>query len=340
MTPTYDRSGAVRPGYLGRVITAGDVVLVTGASSGIGLQVARRASSRGAHVVLMARGAMALQEAAMRCADAGALTTMVIPTDVGDPDQVASAVDDVVERHGRIDAAVNCAGVIVLGRFDEVPVDVHDRVVRTNLLGSANVARAVLPVFRRQGAGSLVLFGSQLGHVTAPYVGPYVVSKWGVRALARQLQSEYRDLRGVRIGYVAPGGVDTPIYQQAANYLGRDLRPPAPVCKPDRVARSVLDFLDGRSRRIDVGAYYGLSNRALRVSFHLLPARAYDAVALSMLALTGVEQDRPARPKPGNVLEPQHMRRSRPEAGARNPLVSAARNVASIVARRGNPARV
>lgn len=277
--------------------------MVTGASSGIGLEVARRLAARGAAVVLVARGADGLQRAALECTRAGAKSVQVLPCDVGDHRAVAAAVDEVVLRHGRLDAVVNAAGVFAAGRTTDIPAEVFDAVVRTNLLGSANVARAVVPVLQRQQAGTLVLVGSLLGHVTSPYVAPYVVSKWGVRALARVLQAELRkDDPGVRVACVAPTGVDTPIYERAANHLGRQLSAPRPLMPVDVVSQDVIDLVDGRSRPRLAAPVPRLFHAAARAGFGLLPARAFDAVVSGVLVTTALE-DEAAEPTEGAALE-------------------------------------
>jgi len=277
--------------------------MVTGASSGIGLEVARRLAARETAVVLVARGAEGLQRAAVECADAGARSVQVVPCDVGDHRAVAAAVEDVVLRHGRIDGVVNAAGVFAAGRTTDIPAEVFDAVVRTNLLGSANVARAVVPVLQRQHEGTLVLIGSLLGHVTSPYVAPYVVSKWGVRALARVLQAELRDDPGVRVGYAAPTGVDTPIYERAANYLGRQLSAPRPLMPVEVVSQDVLDLLDARSRPRLASPVPRVFHAAARAGFRLLPARAFDAVVSGVLVTTAIE-DEAAEPTEGAALAP------------------------------------
>ncbi|UNX56643.1 SDR family NAD(P)-dependent oxidoreductase (plasmid) [Georgenia sp. TF02-10] len=286
------------------MISSDDVVLVTGASSGIGLEVARMAAERGAHVQLLARGRSGLEEAAARCVDAGAASAQVLPCDVGDHEAVAAAVSDVVGRHGRLDAVVNAAGVFAFGRLTDVPAEVFERVVRTNLLGSANVARATLPVLRARGEGSLVLFGSLLGHIVSPYAAPYVVSKWGVRALVRVLQAENRDLPGIRVGYAAPAGVDTPIYQRAANYVGHPLRPPPPASDVATVARDVLDFLDGRRRRPFGDPLPRAFHLAARIGCTVLPDRLYDALGKVALAAAVTDRSETVADGPGAVLEP------------------------------------
>lgn len=291
-------------GYRPAVLAPDDVVLVTGASSGIGLEVARLVAQRGCHVALLARGWSGLHEAAVHCADAGARSTQLLPCDVGDAAAVGAAVDELLERYGRLDAVVNAAGVIACGPFSDLPVDVFDQVVRVNLLGSANVARAVLPVMRDQERGTLVLFGSLLGHIAAPYVAPYVVSKWGVRALARVLSAENRDARGVRIGYVAPAGVDTPIYERAANYVGHPLRPPWPTSGPVAIAEDVLDMLEGRRLPRVSPLLPRAFHLAARAGSRVLPDRVFDGFGKLVLAVTAIDRKRGAEPDPGAVLEP------------------------------------
>ncbi len=216
---------------------------------------------------------------------------------------VESAVSAVLAEHGRIDVAVANAGVVAYGRFEDVPAHVFEAVLRTNVLGVANLARSVLPVMRRQKAGSLVVVGSVIGHLAVPDMAAYVVSKWGVRALARQLRLETRDADGVRVAYVAPGGVDTPIYVQAANYGEAVGRPPMPVTTPEKVAARILAHADGGAIRSQVG----LANDVMRFGFTTLPW-VYDALVTPLFRV--VAQDRTRRPAhgPGNVLESQRER--------------------------------
>lgn len=276
------------------------VIVVTGASSGIGLAVVQQAAVEGDHVVLVARDEASLDLAAKECERAGAASTLVVPTDVGSDDEVQRCVAQVLDRHGHIDAVVNSAGVVAYGRAEEVPAEVFDGVLRTNLVGSMNVARHVLPVLREQGRGSLVLIGSVIGHVAAPGMTPYAVSKWGVRALARQLQLENRDAAGVHIDYVAPGGVVTPIYEQAGNYTGWAGRPPPPAVSPERVARVVRDRLDSPRKRTQVGP----ANDFMRLGFSALPG-LYDVLVGPLMKLAAHDVTRPVVPHPGNVLGSQ-----------------------------------
>src|SRR3954452_4418496 len=275
------------------------VVVVTGASSGIGRSVALQAAALGNHVVLVARDEPELKSVAVDAEQAGAASARVNALDVGDDAAVSECIDDVVREFGRVDAVVNCAGVVAFGDAAELQHEIFDKVIQTNLIGSANVARHSLRVMREQKQGSLVLVGSLLAHITATEMTPYVVSKWGVRALARQLQQENRDFADVHISYIAPAGVDTPIWAQAANSTGAAGRPPPLSKEPEKVARTILDRLDHPRARTQVGP----PNDLLRLGFSLLPA-VYDAVVGPAMRFLARDVDRDPAPVEGNVLEP------------------------------------
>ncbi len=260
------------------------VVVVTGASSGIGLATALQSADAGDHVVLIARGVESLSAAVLQCRDRGAASVEALPTDVGDAAAVEAAMAIVIEAHGRVDVVVHSAGLVAYGRFEEVPTEVFDTVVRTNLLGTANVARAVLPGMRERNAGSLILIGSLLGGIAPPYMAAYSTSKWGVRGLARILQVENRDRSGVQISHVSPGGVDTPIYLQAANYLGWAGRPPPPVATPEKVAHAALRLVDHPRPRIEVGA----TNRLALLGFNVLPG-LYDRMVVPLFEVAATD---------------------------------------------------
>jgi len=277
---------------------------VTGASSGIGRATAMELAGRGARLVLVARGEESLDETAAQALAAGAQAALIRPADVTDEDAVRAAVEDAVTEFGRLDVVVHAAQVMAYGRIEDVPREVYEQVVDVALHGTAVVARVVLPVFRRQGAGHLVVVNSVLGNIATPLLGSYVAAKWGQLGLIRVLQQETRDEPGISVSAVQPGGVDTPIYVQAASWTGSTGRPPPPVYSPQRVARVVLSTLD-RPRRI---VQAGLFNPLITAGFRLLPG-VYDALVGPLLQRMAVADD-DVPPTEGNVFE------SRPEGNA------------------------
>jgi short-subunit dehydrogenase len=304
------------------------VVLVTGASSGIGRATALAAAASGEHVVLVAREEPPLVDVQKECIAAGAASTLVLLADVGDDDEVACCVDSALAVTGSIDVVVNAAGVVAYGRTEDVAVDVFDGVLRTNVLGSVNLARHVIPVLRRQERGTLVLVGSVIGHIAVPGMSPYVVSKWGVRALARQLQLENRDRHDVHVVYAAPGGVDTPIYAQAGNYSAAIGRPPPPVASPEKIARQILRLVDHPRPRVQLA----VTNQVMRFGFTALPW-LFDLMVGPLFAVAAKDRTTPVAAGPGNVLEsvPEgnrlHGDQGSPIAGIARNLLDVARSI-------------
>jgi NAD(P)-dependent dehydrogenase (short-subunit alcohol dehydrogenase family) len=284
---------------------AGQVVLVTGGSSGVGLATALQLADEGADLVLASRGVEALERAANRCRAAGA-EVLAVPTDVADPDAVDALFDAAVQRFGHVDGVVHAAGVLAYGRFEDVPHEVFRRVVDVNLVGTANVARAALRVFgvpaggdgRTEPRGRLVVLGSVIGKIATAYMSNYQTSKWGVHGLVRALQVEARRTPGVQISLVSPGGVDTPIYTQAGNYAGWEGRPPPPVYSAERVARRVVRALDEPRREISVG----YANWLMVAGFRALPG-VYDRIVTPLMRGLAMSS-REVGPHDGNTGRP------------------------------------
>ncbi|WP_089155641.1 SDR family NAD(P)-dependent oxidoreductase [Micromonospora sp. NBS 11-29] len=272
-------------------------VVVTGATSGIGRAAAREFAGRGDRLVLAARSPATLDEVRDECRAAGA-QALAVPMDVTGPGAVAALADAAEAEFGAVDAWVHTAAVMAYGRFDETPAEVFEQVVRTDLLAAAEVAREALRRFRVAGGGTLVLTGSVLGHITAPYMSGYVAAKWGLQGLARTLQQEARETPGVAVCLVNPGSVDTPVYQQAANYLGRIGRPPPPITSPERVARAIVDCVDRPRREVSVGRL----NVVMRFGFTLLPG-VYDVLVGPLMRLAGLT-NRPVDAHEGIVFAP------------------------------------
>jgi NAD(P)-dependent dehydrogenase (short-subunit alcohol dehydrogenase family) len=276
-------------------------VLITGASSGIGRATALELAGRGDRLVLVARGKQALDAAAGEVRAAGATEVVVAAVDVNDQAALQRVVDDAVARWGRLDAVVHAAQVMAYGRVEDLPADVYETVVDTALHGTANLARTVVPLLRRQERGSLVVVTSLLASITTPWLGAYIAAKWGQMALVRVLQQENRDVPGIAISAVSPGGVDTPIYYKGASYLGSTGRPPPPVYTPQRVARKIAATLDRPRRQV----HAGFANPLFVAGFRFFPG-LYDAMVGPLMRAVGIARDR-VPPTVGNVFE------SRPE---------------------------
>jgi NAD(P)-dependent dehydrogenase (short-subunit alcohol dehydrogenase family) len=276
------------------------VIVVTGASSGIGLSTARAFAARGAQLVLASRSAERLATVAAQCLAEGAAGALVVATDVGQERSVANLIDTAVAAHGRVDVVVHSATVMAYGTIEELPAEIFTAVVDTAVQGTFFVARAALAVFRSQHRGHLVVVNSLLGSIATPQMGAYVVAKWGQAGLIRVLQLETRDEPRILVSSVSPGGVNTPIYSQAANVTGRSARPPLPVDSPEKVARAVLSSVDRRRARVSVGP----ANPLIVAGFRMLP-RIYDALVTPLLQLAALTRQPATEPSAGNVLHPR-----------------------------------
>lgn len=279
---------------------ADSVVVITGASSGIARATATAFAARGASVVLAARTAASLEEAAAECRAAGG-RALAVPTDVTDEAAVQELADRARQEFGRIDVWVNAAAVIAYGEFHKTPTEVYRKVIETNLFGQVHGARAVLPVFREQGSGVLVNLASVWGSVSSPYVGSYVVSKHAIRAFSETLQESLwldRETRGIRVCTILPQCVDTPIFRHAAHYTRRRPSAVPPVLPPSRVVRAVLRSVEHPRRQRTVGMFA----RFLELSHTLTPG-LFNRLVPTVMNLSAFG-DEEAEPSPGNVFQP------------------------------------
>jgi NADP-dependent 3-hydroxy acid dehydrogenase YdfG len=232
----------------------GAVVVVTGASSGIGRATGLAFAHRGGRVVLAARRGDALEALARRCQAAGG-QALAVPTDMTDQAAVAELAHRAVERFGRIDIWVNNAGVYLLGSLEATPPAAFRQVLETNFFGYVHGARAVLPHFREQGHGVLINNASVYAHIAAPWLTAYVSSKFAVRGFSEALRQELGDLPDVHVCTVSPSPIDTPIFASTANYSGRAVKAPPPTYPPEQVASAILaSALHPKRERIVGGA--------------------------------------------------------------------------------------
>jgi short-subunit dehydrogenase len=243
------------------------VVVITGASSGIGQVAAFAFADEGCRLALAARNGAALEQVAVACERRGA-TAIVVETDVSDAAAVERLAQAASRRlGGRIDVWINNAGVGAVGAFSEVPMESHEQVIRTNLLGTMHGAHAVLPHFRRQGYGVLINTNSLGGWVPAPYAAAYSASKFGMRGFSAALRGELHSWPAIHVCDVFPAFIDTPGLRHAANYSGAEIKPLPPLYDPLDVARAMVSLAKSPRHTTFVG------NSALvaRVAHFLFP---------------------------------------------------------------------
>ena len=229
------------------------VVVVIGASSGIGRASALEFARRGARVVAAARGVRALDTLVDEITQAGG-DAIAVPTDVAEPAAVRRLAAAAEERYGRIDTWVNCAAVAVWGRVEQVTDAEWDRVTRVNYLGHVHGVHAVLPVLRRAGGGVIIGVSSVEGVRAVPMHGPYTASKWALRGFYDTLRMELAmDGEPIGVTTILPGPIDTPFFEHARSKVGALPKPVPPVYAPELVAAAIVRAAEHPAREVPVG---------------------------------------------------------------------------------------
>jgi NAD(P)-dependent dehydrogenase (short-subunit alcohol dehydrogenase family) len=277
--------------------TQSKVVVITGASSGIGRATALLCARRGARLVLAARRQDALDEVATLCRACGG-EAVAVALDVTEPGGLQSLAETAVERFGRIDAWINNAGIYAIGPFAEVPADVFDRVVAVNLSGAVAGSRAALGQFRRQGHGVLINVSSMIAGLAGPQATAYAASKWGLRGFTLALHEELRDAPRITACVVRPASFDTPIFRHAANYSGRALKALTPTYPTYDAAVAIAELIDHPRREVILGR----SGKKVSAAHAVLPA-VVDRI-FAKRTMRDQFDDRPAAETPGNAFEP------------------------------------
>ena len=276
---------------------AGTVVVIAGASSGIGRATAQRLARGGAHLVLAARRADTLEVVRAECERLGA-EAIAVPTDVTDAAAVKALADAARARFGRIDAWINNAGVGAVGPFEQVPAESHAQTIRTNLLGHLHGAHAAIPVSKRQGSGILVNLLSVGSWVPTPFAASYAASKHGLRGLTESLRAELQDWPDIHVCDVFPALVDTPGLRHAANHSGHRIEAGGPVTSPFEVAEVIAALL----RRPRASAPVGWAAHALRLASAIAPGPLRRVAGWGMRR--GLERAPKAAPADGNLFTP------------------------------------
>jgi short-subunit dehydrogenase len=228
------------------------VIVITGATSGIGLCTAKMAAARGAKLVLAARNEDDLLTACEEVRALGGNARHVV-ADVGDPDAVQSIAETAITAFGRIDTWVNNAGGSIYGRITEVDLGDMRRLFETDFWGVVYGSRVAVAAMRERG-GVLINIGSIVSDQAIPLQGIYSASKHAVKGFTDALRMELLD-EGVpvAVSLVKPSATDTPFIKHAKNYMDVEPKFPPPVYDPDVVAEVILACSERPRREITVG---------------------------------------------------------------------------------------
>ncbi len=227
-------------------------IVITGASSGIGLATAQMAAQRGASVVLTSRNEAELQRVVREINDAGGRATYAV-ADVANAEEVDAVADEAVRTFGAVDTWVNNAGVSIYGKLTEVPLADKKRLFDVNFWGVVNGCRTAVNHMRDRG-GTIINIGSIVSDQAVPLQGIYSASKHAVQGYTNALRMELEhDKFPISVSLVKPSAIDTPYLEHARNYMEAAPNFPPPVYAPEVVASTILKCAERPVRDITVG---------------------------------------------------------------------------------------
>lgn len=274
------------------------VVVITGASSGLGRASAIELARRGCALVLASRNETDLEDAAARCRTAGAADVLVVRTDITKQADTEALVERALSVFGRIDVWVNNAGVTAFGFIHEGDFENHRRVIETNVIGTMLCVRAVLPVFERQRSGIIINVASTLAKIGQPFVPSYVVSKFGVLGLSEALRTAYADQDDIHICTLLPYAIDTPHFEAGANEIGLRAHAMPPMQSPEKVARALVSLVERPRRQLHVPRYIELG-----IALHGLLPNTVETMVLHLVREWHFDENVEKRTK-GNLYRP------------------------------------
>ncbi|MFQ5802563.1 MAG: SDR family oxidoreductase [Candidatus Methylomirabilales bacterium] len=217
---------------------SGQVVIVTGASSGIGRETALHFAREQARVVLAARREQHLQILEKEIQELGA-EVLSLATDVAQRDQVEAMVHRVLDRFGRVDILVNNAGSGLFALVEETTPEDMEAILQVNFFGAFYGIRAVLPILRRQRSGHIINIASIVGKRGVPLYGAYCASKFALVGLSESLRLELQG-SGIAVSVICPVGTATEFFDAAKNPRGQKQGPKPPVQTAATVAKAII----------------------------------------------------------------------------------------------------
>jgi NAD(P)-dependent dehydrogenase (short-subunit alcohol dehydrogenase family) len=240
-------------------------VVITGASSGIGLATARMAARAGARVVLSARNEQDLRRVTQEIRGRGGQAAFAV-ADVADPDAVMRVAETAMREFGGLDTWVNNAGVTIFGKLTDVPLEDKRRLFDTNFWGVVHGCRAAVKYLKDRG-GAIVNIGSIVSDRAVPLQGMYSASKQAVQGYTDALRMELEhDRVPISITIVKPSAIDTPYLEHARNYMEAAPNFPPPVYDPELVAKAILRCAERPVRDLTVGGGGRMMSVAGRVA--------------------------------------------------------------------------
>jgi len=288
------------------------IIVITGATSGIGLATARMAAARGAHIIAAARSEAALNDLAKEVGD-----NRVIPVtaDVANEDDVRRIADTAIQHHGGFDTWINNAGVMIYGKLVDVTLADMRRLFETNFWGTVNGSRIAAEHLRERG-GAIINMGSAESDRAVPLEGIYAASKQAVQGFTDTLRMELeKEDAPVSVTLIKPGTIDTPLAEHARNYTPAAPRTPGPAYTPQVVAKVILHCAEHPVRHIHIGSGARVLSAA-GATFPKLTDKFMEATMTEVPAET--RETAPVAPaSPSALFEPNQPYRGRGDSPRR-----------------------
>jgi short-subunit dehydrogenase len=278
----------------------GQIVVITGASSGFGRGTAVKFAQSSASVVLAARRDRVLEEVARECEAAGG-RCLTVPTDVSQERDVFRLAELAAGEFGRIDVWVNNAGAGAIGRFDVIPMADHVKIIETDLLGTLYGSYYAMRQFRKQGAGILICVASVIGKIPSPYFSSYAAAKHGVVGLCTSIRQELEQekIDTIRVCTVMPTTFDTPFFEHAAQHTGKEASPIPPTYDPKEVVDTIVGLASEPTDEVTVGTVAKVMNFA----HHIFPG-AVEAIMARETRKAQFDNAQPDPPSSGSLHQP------------------------------------
>lgn len=273
-------------------------IVITGASSGIGRATALEFAARGHRLALTARRKEALEEVVQKCKEAGG-EAFSMPLDVSIEDDMYRFAERANQEYGGIDVWVNNAAVAMMGPFEDTPMKDIKRLIDINLFGHLYGARAALKYFRAQGHGVLINLSSIVGLTGQPYSIAYTTSKAAIRGMSLCLQQELIEENDIHVCTVLPATIDTPLFQSAANYMGREIKAMEPIVDAYEVAKEIVELVNNPKPEVIVGGM-GIQGSIMKYFTPDLFAKMYNKQVKSKHF-----KEETADSKAGNLYDPK-----------------------------------
>lgn len=276
-------------------ILKGKTVVITGGSSGVGRAAAEAFALEGCNIVVAARGKNGLDETVQLCHDLE-VPAIGLVADVSKFEDVKNVAEQAKQFNGRIDIWVNNAGVMASGKFEEIPLEVAEQVIKTNLFGYMYGTYAVLPIFKNQKDGVLINNVSIGGFMPAPYSSVYSATKAGIKKMMEGLQGEISNEKNIHICNIYPQIQRSTGNSHSAKYSGLKFKVPPFAADPRGTAKAMVDLAKNPQK----DKFPDAMSLVIKSVYSLFPKTVINTASAGMRLMMNVKK---SKPTDGNILE-------------------------------------